>query len=63
MSDEDSETVDVGGGGGDFGGGGGDFGGGPDDADTQQAKKPKGPPRAPQQCNTCGHRRQQGSYE
>ena len=42
----------------DFSGGGGQF-----DAPQPKPKKPKGPPRGPQICFHCGHRRQEGAYQ
>ncbi|CAN0511740.1 unnamed protein product [Laminaria digitata] len=32
-------------------------------ATQPKPKKPKGPPRAAQHCNLCGHRRQEGAYK
>lgn len=63
FSDDDSEMVDVGGED-DLGGGGDGFGGVGVEAQAQSiGQKRKGPPREPQICKTCGHRRQQGSYK
>ena len=42
-----------------------DIGGGGDvevSPEPRVKKKPRGAPRAPQQCITCGHRRQQDKY-
>lgn len=58
------EDVEMGGGGDDMGGGAGDdVGGDGDGVGAPPPKKAKGPRRGAQMCNTCGHRRQQGSYK
>lgn len=64
LREHDSEMVDVGDDEDGIGGSGYDVGGGGVEVQTQaKATKRKGPPREPQICTICGHRKQQGSYK